>query len=143
MNQLCLFYTFSVCIKQINRFGFEFDYKTAHRHAWLYGAGIILTVSILLAVTFADAMKNYMHSDSPFDMFIFAVSSLYHNQSLTAPSLTYIHLMQSLQKRYAALNQLLRYFFFEFRNGSSTEMCAVLFVLPAENVCQLEMNCIS
>lgn len=93
---------------QVTRHGNNFDYKMEQRNAWLYCAAIKLPFILLLAIQCV-----YMIIDFPlFGVFIFLSEALHSNQILIAPLLTYIYMIRNLHKRYAILNQLLRYLFY-------------------------------
>lgn len=98
------------------RFGIYFDYKMANRHAWLYGALIVVIGLILLTATCHNTLEYYMDSYSLLNLTKFITSSLHQNQMLGAPLLTYIYLMRNLRKRYATLNQLLRYSIYSLKS---------------------------
>ena len=93
------------------RFGFDFDYKLENRRAWMLFAGLVLTNFLILAITFYTTF-NYFMEYSVIDFFEYVTSTLNQNQNLNAQTFTYVFLLHNLQKRYALLNQLLRYFHF-------------------------------
>lgn len=103
---------------QMTRFGNDFDYKLAYRDAWLY-AVIMSTISVINLTLVLTSMYSSL------DIFLhnlleaFLTFSIGHiqNQISMAPLLTYIYMMRNLQKRYAVLNQLLRYALYFSENG--------------------------
>lgn len=102
-----------VCKIQMSRFGFYVDYKMENQHAWLFCGVLIIIGIILTATTFYNTYNYYMESNSVLNMIKYISSSLHQSQMLTAPALTYVYLLHNLQKRYAVLNQLMRYCFEE------------------------------
>lgn len=94
---------------QMTRYGIDFDYKVAYRNAWLYCTAIISTFTVLSITLFVTSIDDFLGGDFLYDVFLYFSSSYHQNQFLTAPLLTYIYIMRNLQKRYAVLNQLLRF----------------------------------
>lgn len=94
---------------QMTRFGTNFDYKVAYRDAWLYCTIIILTMTVLLISLYFPPNEDSSRVHTLYGVFHFFTSTYHQNQFLTAPFLAYIYIMRNLQKRYAVLNQLLRY----------------------------------
>lgn len=94
---------------QLTRFGSDFDYKMANRHAWLYCTGNMLTISVPLTILIVTLIDDSFGYDLLLEVFCYISASYHLNHVLTAPLLTYIYMMRNLQKRYAVLIQLLRY----------------------------------
>lgn len=90
----------------MTQFGIDFDYKGEGRRAWLFCATITLINLPLLAVSF-HTYTYFMVDYSVVNIVLYVISTFHQNIMLTAPSLTYVFWLRNLQKRYAALNQLL------------------------------------
>lgn len=100
----------SSCLQKLTRYyGVHFDYKVGNRHAWLYCTTIILIGLILSAAAFHSRFEYYLDGYSLVNLTKFISSSLHENQMMGSPLITYIYLLRYLQKRYAVLNQMLRY----------------------------------
>lgn len=80
-----------------------------NQRSWLFCAVIILINLFLLASTFRNSYDHYMESYSMVNIVEYVTSYIHLTQMLTAPPLTYVFLLRNLHKRYAVLNQLLRY----------------------------------
>lgn len=94
---------------QMNHFGIHFDYKRENRRAWLYCTTISVSTVFWMVASFDSTFNYFMDSYSILNIIEYISSSLHQNYTLTAPTLNYIVLLCNLQKRYAVLNQLLRY----------------------------------
>lgn len=91
----------------MSRIGITFDYKVGNRHAWLYFAGVILFGSVILVISF-HTYTYFLIKFTIFDIIEYVGTGLHQNQMMAAPFLTYVYLLRNLQKRFAALNQLLK-----------------------------------
>lgn len=126
------------------RFGNDFDYKSAHRHAWLHCAVAVLTFSLLLLTVLVSlfvTLIDHLGAAILFNLFVHFSSIFYQNQSLSAPLLAYIYLMHSLQKRYALLNQMLRWWAARKIPLQSWDRF-FMSVLNSGNIFLIEMVCI-
>lgn len=97
------------CNLQMTRFGIDFDYKIANQLTWRYPAAVILTSLLVVATAIHSLCQKFEISreNVVFVLPIFGLA-LFHNSIIAVPLLTYIHLMRTLQKRYAELNKLLK-----------------------------------
>lgn len=93
---------------QMIRFGVYFDYKMGNRHAWLYCGAILLFASFILAISF-HTYQYFLETYTVYNVIEYVGTGLHQNQMMGAPLITYIYLLRNLQKRYAVLNQLLRF----------------------------------
>lgn len=89
------------------RYGIYFDYKGENRWAWTFFAVIIIIVLLLFAISF-HTYEYFTGDYSVINIVQYSSAMIHQNIMLTAPTLMYVFLLHNLQKRYAALNQLLK-----------------------------------
>lgn len=92
----------------MSRFEIRFNYKKFNGCAWFFCSMTMIVVLILFATSF-DNYTHFEESYAAINFIEFCCSTLLQIYVPAAPSISYIILLCSLSKRFAALNSLLRY----------------------------------
>lgn len=89
-------------------FEIYFNYKKEYHRAWIFCTVIIVFAGILVAAALYNYTSYYEGSHTTLDAIEFVGASLIEIWMPTAPSISYIILLNSLRKRFSVLNSLLR-----------------------------------
>lgn len=88
--------------------GIDFNFKKQYRYAWMYCTATVAILLFLLAIT-SYTLSQSSHS-MPLGHLYSLIPPALQNFISTAITISFVFLLHSLRKRYAALNEYLRYF---------------------------------